>query len=159
MRQDTNKQVVNCRMLVKSYEAFSAAFVEVYYRDGSYWRGLVTAKQWSDLQARMEATKAQAKKDNDASWSEYAQKMRRVCQPPSTRNVVVRTDLYCQYSASPEATFDRIVSWKRGYLGREGVFVEAILCSGGYWAGWITDERWEEVKQEEFERGLAELGA
>ena len=74
-------------------------------------------------------------------------------------DVIVRADLFCQYPTEPETTFEKIISWKRDCFGREGVYAEVILCNGGYWAGWITDERWEQVKQEELERGLAELGA
>ena len=57
-----------------------------------------------------------------------------------------------------DRTFQQILSFLELPLN-EVVYVEAVLCNGGYWTGPITQERWEEVKQEELEAELTDLNA
>lgn len=149
------------RVIFTEYETGFDTVYAVRFTDGIEY-----TQYWLDIELGLPkgqsvhySAELEAVTDEVRSWEVYSQKMKQVCQVLSVKKAIVRADLFCQYPAEPETTFDKIIRWERDSFGRKGVYVEAILCNGGYWAGWITDERWEEVKQEEFERGLAELGA
>lgn len=55
-------------------------------------------------------------------------------------------------------TIQTVLSWFKPEFGSD-VYVEVIYADSIQWSGWISQERWEQIQQEELDSELAELNA